>query len=246
MSNSLGERLFWFLDRLAYRAPRFLLRVVAMPIGYHLRSDEGHLYQSANMAFRAFQLVMNNQVPGDYAEFGVLRGRGIIDAHRLARKFKLDMRIWAFDSFRGLPEVAGIDADGPFHTGEFACSRDEFDRNLRRYRIDPGEIRVVEGFYEESLDPKNGHDGPERVAIAWIDCDLYESTVPVLEFLTNRLVEGSVICFDDWYSYNGRPDRGEPRACTEWLARHREIRLVEYMNFHWAGKSFLVNRLDAV
>jgi hypothetical protein len=41
---------------------------------------------------------------------------------------------------------------------------------------------------------------------------------------------------------HGRPDRGEQRACAEWLAANPDISLVPYRDFHWAGRSFLVNR----
>lgn len=111
--------------------------------------------------------------------------------------------------------------------------------------MDQSRVRIVDGFYENTLTSERKQElGIKRVAIAWIDCDLYSSTVPVLDFLSDVLVDGAVLCFDDWYCFNGRPDRGEQRACAEWLNAHPQIKLVEYQNFHWAGRSFIVNRLD--
>ena len=47
--------------------------------------------------------------------------------------------------------------------------------------------------------------------------------------------------FDDWFCFHGRPDKGEQRACREWLDANPQISLVPYRDFHWAGRSFLVN-----
>ncbi|MGI9068137.1 MAG: TylF/MycF/NovP-related O-methyltransferase [Pyrinomonadaceae bacterium] len=242
---SLSERAYELLDLVAHKLPPQLMRIIAIPLSYHMKATDGFLHHSAGMAFTAFGYISNNKIKGDYVEFGVYRGRGIIDAFYSAKKFGLDeVRFWAFDSFEGLPAIEGKDVGGPFVNGEFKYPRDLFERNLRKYGVDIKKIEIVQGFYNESLSSENYRNAdPEKIAIAWIDCDLYESTVPVLQFLTNRLVDGAVVIFDDWYCFNGGPDKGEQKACAEWRAANSHIRLVEYQNFHWGGKSFIFNRL---
>ena len=243
---SLSGKVYELLDVVAHKMPPQLLRILSIPLGYHLRATDGFLHHSAGMVFTAFGYIFNNKIKGDYVEFGVFQGRGIIDASYSARKFGLtDVKFWAFDSFQGLPSIEGEDLGGPFIKGEFSYSLDQFERNLRRYGVDLGRVKIIPGFYDQSL--KNYQNlEPANVAIAWIDCDLYESTVPVLQFLTNRLVDGAVVIFDDWYCFNGGPDHGEQKACAEWLASNPQIRLVEYQNYHWAGKSFIFNRRSII
>ena len=74
-----------------------------------------------------------------------------------------------------------------------------------------------------------------------IDCDLYESTVPVLDFLTDLVGQGTVLIFHDWFRFKGRPDCGEQRACREWLARNPQLELIEYWREGPQAVSFLVN-----
>ena len=74
-----------------------------------------------------------------------------------------------------------------------------------------------------------------------VDCDLYESTVPVLEFITPLLQTGTIVYFDDWFSYRGSMAHGEARAAREWLTRHPDIQLVEYRNVGITGKMFVTN-----
>ena len=224
-------------DRWARLLPPRLLRAAALPIGRHLNTADGFIWESARMLNNAFGYVFNEHVVGDYAEFGVLEGRTFIEAWMAAERFDLHaMRFHAYDSFAGLPEVGGVDAAGPFASGQFASPRSVFEQTTAP--IARERLTITEGFYDETL------PGAERrpIAVAWIDCDLYESTVPVLEFLTDQLVDGAVLIFDDWFCFHGRPDRGEQLALREWQDRHPEIHLVHYRDFHWAGRSFLVNR----
>jgi O-methyltransferase len=225
------------LDRWARLIPAQALRPVAFPLGRHLRTDDGFVWESARMLNDAFGYVRNERVAGDYAEFGVLEGRTFVEAWYAARRHGLDhMRLHAYDSFEGLPDVGGVDRGGPFQSGQFASPRAVFDDVTSP--VPDARKTVIQGFYDATLPQAE----KRPVAIAWVDCDLYESTVPVLDFLTDQLQDGSVLIFDDWFCFHGRPDRGEQRACGEWLEAHPEIRLVPYRDFHWAGRSFLVNR----
>ena len=168
------------------------------------------------------------------AEFGVYKGRTFAAACFLGRERRLTMRFWAFDSFAGLP-----DSEGEFRKGQFECGREEFLRTVRRCVGHIADVHVVPGWFSDTLSPENHSiSALKAVAIAWIDCDLYESTKPVLEFLTERLSNGSVICFDDWFNIQARPDCGEQRACQEWLTRNPQLRLTPYSRFGWHGQSF--------
>ena len=65
-------------------------------------------------------------------------------------------------------------------------------------------------------------------AIVHIDCDLYSSTKTALHFITDLIVDGTVIIFDDWFNFIASPVKGEQRAAPEWLIQNPQIRLVPY------------------
>lgn len=201
-----------------------------MPLGRGLAQDPSR-FENARMVRLAMQYVMNERIAGDYVEFGVYKGATFVEAWGAAEEMGLDeMRFVACDSFQGLPTDGG-----PFRAGQFASPRAEFDATLRANRVPPGRVRVIEGFFTPEMPL------PDQVAVAWIDCDLYESAVPVLDALTDRLVDGAVLAFDDWFTHRGRPDQGEQKACAEWLERNPAIGLIPWRDFHWAGKAFLVS-----
>jgi hypothetical protein len=206
-------------------------------------------YRSFNRRYYAVEQIMEYligaQIEGEYCEFGVWQGTTFAHACRTLAPHFPKMRFAAFDSFQGLPPPRGIDAvDGyssHFYEGQFSASREEFLRNLRGKRVDLGKIVTVEGWFNETLAPgRAAAHGIDKIAVAWIDCDLYESTVPVLEYLAPRLAVGSVIAFDDWRCYRNQPDFGQQRATREWLARHPRLSLAELLSFGWNGNVFTV------
>jgi O-methyltransferase len=222
-------------DIYARLLPRRLLRVLTYPLGRQLKTEDSFLHESARMLNDAFAFIANERIQGDYFEFGVYRGRTFVEAWFAAKRYGLPLRLHAFDSFAGLPG-----AEGTFSTGEYTAPRAAFERVLRANRIPHERVTITQGFFGNSLadDPL-----PEiAAALAWIDCDIYESTVPVLKYLTGKLTDGSVLVFDDWFCHHSRSDRGEQRACREWLEQNAAISLVPYRSFHWAGQSFIVNR----
>jgi hypothetical protein len=129
----------------------------------------------------------------------------------------------------------------PYAEGEFSASRASFEKNLGSL-LHRFPIHIVPGWFEETLNAETAERlALRKAAFVNIDCDLYESTLPVLEFVTSLLQTGTILYFDDWFSQRGSMEHGEARAAREWLARHPNLRLVDYRNVGITGKMFVVN-----
>jgi O-methyltransferase len=198
------------------------------------------------LLYNALQFVLMNRVPGDYLEFGVFEGANFVAAYHLAKSFGLhSMRFHAFDSFDGLPAIDGIDANGfrHFQEGEFRSSSETFMHNVTSKGLDPSRLTVTAGWFDQVLSEQTRHSlAIDKAAVVFIDCDLYESTVPILDFITDYVQEGTVVIFDDWFCFRGNPDRGEQRAFREWLQRHPDIQATELFRFGWQHNSFVLRR----
>jgi O-methyltransferase len=252
MKLSMQKRQL-LLDRL----PPFVLeiaRIIRNPIQrLFLRGVYNRIrqleYQAFNRRYYAVDQVteylIGAQVPGDYCEFGVFQGTTFSYAYKMMSPYFENMRFAAFDSFEGLPQPRGIDNlsgyTSHFYEGQFETSHEEFIHNLKRKKVDLQRVITVKGWFDKSLSPSYaGRHGVEKIAVAWIDCDLYESTVPVLDYICPRLTQGSVIVFDDWRCYRNHPDFGEQLACREWLERNPQLTLKKLLSFGWNGIVFTV------
>ncbi|MBK7422030.1 MAG: class I SAM-dependent methyltransferase [Propionivibrio sp.] len=206
-------------------------------------------YRSFNRRFYAVEqcaeYLVSAGLDGDYLEFGVYQGATFSHAFQWISPHFKDMKFWAFDSFEGLPKPQGLDSAngyaGNFHEKEFSCSKEEFTRSIHAKGVDLGKVTMVKGWFSETLTPQHAQEyAIKRIAMAWIDCDLYESTVPVLDFITPYLVVGTVIVFDDWRCFRNHPDFGEQRACREWLETNKQIQLAELFSYGCCGMVFTV------
>jgi hypothetical protein len=175
--------------------------------------DEQHRLPAVRASFERFD-ASGGPVP--YLEFGVARGTSIISADAIARSRGLALRIFAFDSFRGLP--AG---EGTFARGDMAYSEPTFRRFTAKAGVDQARVTSVPGMFAdtltEALRARLGL-GPGRYVVH-VDCDLYASTRDVLAWLRPMLAPGSVLIFDDWFAFDNEPTpelHGEQRAFAEW------------------------------
>jgi hypothetical protein len=193
----------------------------------------------------AIDYLASNGPSGDYYEFGLYRGYTFWYAQHAADRAGLaGMRFFGFDSFAGLPDVQGQDRRaGVFISGDYSCTREEVERFVSSHGFDWSRATLVEGFFDSSLTAERKLQyrmGP--AALVLVDCDLYQSTVPVLAFLADVLQDGTVILFDDWYCFAGAPDRGEPRAFAEFLEAHPEWRAEWLKDYPVYGKVFVMRR----
>jgi O-methyltransferase len=192
-------------------------------------------------AIKTDQIGRPGSLLGDYLEFGVYRGDTFVHAYRRASAAMPFMRFWAFDSFEGLPQLTGLDLGGEFHAAQFACDIETFEETLRRENVDMRRVEIVSGWFDKSLVPELKNNRRLTVAsLVYVDADLYASTVPVLNFLTDIVSTGTIIMFDDWYCFSGDPNKGVQRAWREWLARNRNIIPQDFHVFGPYGKSFIL------
>ena len=207
-----------------------------------------HLYESFQervwreyFFYSAFRALSFNGICGDYAEFGSWGGRTFALAHREARRHGHNATLWAFDSFQGLPEQSKAEDKHPrWEPGAMSTSETEFHAICASNGIPRDEYRVVSGFYDQTLPKLEATGAPNDIALAYIDCDLYSSTMSVLEFLLPRLKHGMVIGFDDYFCYSASQLPGERRAQLEFFSHHTRWELVPYIQFGWHGQSFIV------
>jgi len=193
----------------------------------------------------AMEFLKHSQIEGDYLEFGVFQGQLFSTAYHIAQSEGLSsMRFHAFDSFEGLPEVKGIDTQGfqHFETGEFSSSEQVFLKTLKTNNIDLAKTTVSKGFFSDTLSHNLQKELQlHKAAIVYVDCDLYESTVPVLDFVRPLIGTGTIIMFDDWYCFRADPNLGEQRAFTEWLECNPALSSQEYRKYGWHGNSFVLS-----
>jgi len=146
------------------------------------------------------QQVIDEGIPGDLVEAGVWRGgccilmRGILAANAIK-----DRKVYAIDSFKGLPppktDLFPQDKGLNLHLyTELAVSLEQVQANFARYGLLDEQVVFVKGLFQDTLPSLDA--GP--FALIRLDGDLYESTYVALEALYPKLSPGGVIILDDF------------------------------------------------
>jgi hypothetical protein len=139
-----------------------------------------------------------NHISGDCMEFGCCGAVTLSIAYHASQyKGARGRHLWACDSFQGLPSATSKFDDHPlWQSGNFSMSQKDFVAQCTRNGVPETAYTIVPGFFSETLPALKN---PNDIALAFIDCDMYSSTVDVLTFLKPRLKHGMILAFDDYY-----------------------------------------------
>jgi O-methyltransferase len=207
-----------------------------------LHPNEREVHDRFDFFARAFTAIAVNGINGDYLEFGVAHGTTMWLAWSASRRLGLSPKMWAFDSFQGLPDPSNeIDAAHPsWWKGRYTVTESRFRANLGALGLPEADVVTIPGFFSETLQPGRLADLPTEVALAYVDCDMYQSTVDVLGNLENVLSFGSIVAFDDFFCWSRSTKSGEQIALDELRMRRPDFVFNPYLPIGWHGMSFYV------
>jgi O-methyltransferase len=176
--------------------------------------------------------VLKTGVEGDFLEAGVWRGGMTIFMRAVLKAYGIsDRRVWAADSFAGLPKPDGAQDSYGWSPGVMAVSLQDVRNNFSRYGLLDQQVEFVKGYFDKTL--------PEapipRLSVLRVDADLYESTRVVLQCLYPKLSPGGYAIFDD---YQNLPDCR--RAIDEYRAANgisEPIHAIDSRAVFWQRKA---------
>ncbi|HYC57222.1 MAG TPA: TylF/MycF/NovP-related O-methyltransferase, partial [Candidatus Binatia bacterium] len=94
-----------------------------------LRTTVQEMLHREQFFYDAAQYLAFNGIDGDYVEFGCHGGRTFAMAYHQFQKHGSSARLWAYDSFQGLPAPDSANDDHPVWTaGNMRTELDEFHR----------------------------------------------------------------------------------------------------------------------
>jgi hypothetical protein len=144
--------------------------------------------------------VIRDEVPGDLIETGVWRGGATIFMRAILKAYRItDRKVWVADSFQGLPapdaKNYAADEGSPFFKFPIlAVSEEAVRANFRKYGMLDAQVEFLKGWFKDTL-PK----APiQKLAVARLDGDMYESTMDGLSSLYPKLSVGGYLIVDDY------------------------------------------------
>jgi hypothetical protein len=146
------------------------------------------------------ETVIREDIPGDFIETGVMRGGAVILMRAILKAYGItDRKVWAADSFEGLPapnpEKYPADEGAGWHLRPLTeVGEQHVRRNFERYGLLDDQIQFLRGWFRDTL--PTAPLGP--LSLARLDGDLYESTMDALVPLYPKLSPGGFLIIDDY------------------------------------------------
>lgn len=150
-------------------------------------------------------------VDGDIVECGVAYGNGLITFATLAKLEGKGRKVYGFDSFEGFPTPSIFDkSHRASMKGEYGDANQNYVARVIK-NANVGEVQLVKGYVEDTAKTYKG-----KIALLYIDLDLYEGYKSTLEAMFDKVVPGGVIAFDE---YDDPKWPGAKKAVDEFLAK---------------------------
>ena len=173
-------------------------------------------------------------LPGCILEIGVYRGDSLFTWSMLMETFcpfDRSRRVIGFDSFQGLTQFTEQDGgsvpslqgqSGIVWEPDYIANPDDMQQLVDIHNWDnmmpgTGRLQIKVGNVQDTL-PLFLEENPGlKISLLHMDVDLYEPTKYAFEKLYPLVVQGGVVCFDE---YGLVPWQGETRAVDEYFAEH--------------------------
>ncbi len=177
--------------------------------------------------------IIDRGVPGDFIETGVWRGGSCIFMRAALEAYgDTSRKVWAADSFQGLPKPGSATsddylADELWKFPELAISLDQVKANFARYGLLDDRVEFLPGWFADTLPTAP----VETLALIRLDGDMFDSTTVALESLYPKLSPGGYVIVDDYGAV------AECAAATEAFREKNgitdEITKIDWTGVYW-------------
>lgn len=159
----------------------------ALGLARHLKSPVGE--PQICTLYLLIRFYLPKIAKGHIVEFGTHRGGSALFLARVAKTYLPDVKVYCFDSFQGMPDTCPNDVH---QRGDFN-DRSEYEFLAIAQRIGLDNIVLCKGFFSDTV-PRLI---PKQVALAHIDCDIYQSVADCYDGVKPSLVPRAYVTFDD-------------------------------------------------
>lgn len=164
-------------------------------VGAHpIISDQIKL-PALSVVLRELERTLAQGLDGDVVELGCYVGTTTLFMRRLLVQLASEKRLYAYDSFEGLPPKVSQDASGAgdqFQGGELRVSKKQFLHEFQKANLQPP---ITYKAWFKDLQPEQL---PDQISFAFLDGDFYQSIIDSLRLVWPRLVAGGVVTIDDY------------------------------------------------
>ncbi len=210
---------------------------------------------------RAWGHIFSNHLSGDYVEFGVYTGDGVVSSLRSHAAFykwlesqHSSTEPWrrkvaaqsplnrnpifhCLDTFEGMPE----NSEGAinYQTNTFLSDLEKVRKRIESQNSRGVEIQFYKGLFTDTSHALKENLKGRTIAIANIDCDLMQSTMDALDIIKDHIEIGTILLMDDYNTFNADMTKGQRKAISD-FRQNSNLIIETFYSYGYSGQAFLV------
>lgn len=158
--------------------------------------------------------IVENDIEGDVVELGCFVGESSKYLTKTLVETNSTKKMYVYDSFEGLPPLSKWEEGTAWKPGTFDTTEEILIQNFKQNSLPPPII--TKGWFKDIPDDRL----PEKISMAFLDGDFYDSIYDSLHKVYDRVSEGGYILFHDYQ----RPDLpGVEQAIVDFFEERDEI-----------------------
>ena len=234
----------------------------------HEVDEKFHIFSGDNISNVFFwnyifsNLAKDNIIFDSIVECGVGRGRSLLTINQLLQiylkteifnfkgtQFDEIVKVFGLDSFEGFPEPTEFDNSfrkplkgewSKSPSGKYQYNKEFIREIFNNASVTQENLELIKGFFEESV--FNLKDKNLKIGILHLDGDLYESTKVPLKHLSDSVVKGGFIIFDDFILNTKEKDAfpGSRKAFKEFFEKNKN----DFENFYSPRGNVILRKMN--
>ncbi len=157
------------------------------------------------------------KIRGDIIEFGIWNGNNLFFIKKVIDYYKLKKKVIGYDNFSGFPNPAKLKKS---KKGKYIGKPELIKKIIKFFNIK--NINIIN---DDIMNLEKHSKQFKKISFIYIDCNVYEPVIKILETFDNKILKGGIIAFDE--AQNSQ-NKDENRAMTEFLShRKKKYKLIK-------------------
>jgi|TARA_B100001094_G_C18090401_1_gene750097 O-methyltransferase len=175
----------------------FLLKLQTIILSFFINFIKGDYYHNVSKFYEIYKIWNNvklDSIQGNYIEFGIFKGKSLIHSYKTYKNIfqkNPTINFYGLDSFEGFP----VENHNFYNSANFAVSSKKVIKSFKKY----DQIKIFDGYFDEVINSEETLLD-QQFSFVFIDCDIYESSLDIFEYIKGKVSNGGFIMIDDFTS----------------------------------------------
>lgn len=171
------------------------------------------------------------KIRGDIIEFGIWNGNNLFFIKKVVDYYKLKKKVIGYDNFSGFPNPAKLKKS---KKGKYIGKPELIKKIIKFFNI-----KNIDIINDDIMNLEKYSKKFKKISFIYIDCNVYEPVIKILETFDNKILKGGIIAFDEAQNKN---NKSEGIAMMEFYNSNKKSYKLIKLNKNYQPDAILIKK----